>query len=392
MVILTLNKMNLKNKKIALGITGSISAYKACDLIRRLKEEGADVHCVLTETALSFITPLTLSTLSGNPVASKISQEMEHIGNYDLLIVAPATANLIGKAAAGVCDDLLTTIILARKSPVIIAPAMNEAMWLSEILVSNVKKLKEDGFRFVGPEKGRLTIGEGWGRLADVEKIVQEAIFVLGVKNRLTGKKILITAGATREAIDAVRFISNRSSGRMGHILAEEALLQCASVTLITTGDIPTSNRIETLYVETALEMRDRVFELFDKCDIFISVAAVSDFRPKERCDKKIKREDGLSLEFVKNPDILKEVSERKGKKMLIGFSVDSELDWQRAEEKLRAKNLDILVLSTTDSFASNRIKPCIIYPDGKREEYLEISKRELAIKLLEKVSSKTEN
>ncbi|MFH0774189.1 MAG: bifunctional phosphopantothenoylcysteine decarboxylase/phosphopantothenate--cysteine ligase CoaBC [bacterium] len=378
--------MNLKNKKIALGITGSIAAWKACYLIRRLKEEEADVHCVLTETALSFITPLTLSTLSENPVASNISQEMEHIGDYDLLIIAPATANVIGKAAAGICDDLLTTIILARKSPVIIAPAMNEAMWLSPILAGNVKKLKEEGFRFIGPEKGKLTVGEGWGRLADVEKITKEAIFVLGIKDRLAGKKILITAGATREAIDTVRFISNRSSGKMGHILAEEALLQEASVTLITTTDIPTSSKIKTLYVETACQMRDKVFELFNECDIFISVAAVSDFRPKDRCDKKLKREDGLHLEFTKNPDILKEVSERKGEKILIGFSVDSELDWQRAEEKLRAKNLDILVFSTTDGFASDRIKPWIIYPDGKREECLEISKRQLAIKLLEKV------
>ncbi|MEK9149450.1 MAG: bifunctional phosphopantothenoylcysteine decarboxylase/phosphopantothenate--cysteine ligase CoaBC [Candidatus Desantisbacteria bacterium] len=375
--------MNLKNKKIALGITGSIAAYKACDLIRRLKEEGADVHCVLTEIALSFITPLTLSTLSGNPVASKISQDMEHIGDYDLLIIAPATANIIGKASAGICDDLLTTIILARKSPVIIAPAMNEAMWLSEILQDNVKKLKEEGFRFIGPEKGRLTYGEGWGRLADIEKIVQEAILVLSIKDRLTGKKILITAGATREAIDPVRFISNRSSGKMGHILAEEALVQGASVTLITTTDIPVSSKIKTLYVETACQMRDKVIGLFDECSIFISVAAVSDFRPKDKCDKKLKREDGLQVEFVKNPDILKEVSERKAEKILVGFSVDKELDWQRAEEKLKAKNLDILVFSTTDSFASDRIKPYIIYPDGKQEEWFEISKRELAIKLL---------
>jgi phosphopantothenoylcysteine decarboxylase/phosphopantothenate--cysteine ligase len=383
--------MNLKDKKIALGITGSIAAWKACDLIRRLKEEGADVHCILTETALSFVTPLTLSTLSGNPVASKISEEMEHIGDYDLLIIAPATANVIGKAAAGICDDLLTTIILARRSQIIIAPAMNEAMWLSDTLKSNVKKLKEEGFRFVGPEKGKLTIREGWGRLADVEKIVEEAIFVLGVKDRLAGKKILITAGATREAIDTVRFISNRSSGKMGHILAEEALLHGASVMLITTTEIPTSNRIEIHHVETACQMRDTVFELFDGCDIFISVAAVSDFRPKDKYNKKIKREDELRLELVKNPDILKEVSEKKGKKVLVGFSVDSELDWQRAEEKMRVKNLDILVFSTTDAFAGDKIKPYIMYPDGKREEYTsEISKRQLAIKLLEKISIKT--
>ncbi|MEW6679734.1 MAG: bifunctional phosphopantothenoylcysteine decarboxylase/phosphopantothenate--cysteine ligase CoaBC, partial [bacterium] len=292
------------NSNIILGITGSIAAYKSCELIRKLKSLGCDIHPVMTREAKKFISPLTIATLSENPVVIKPSFHIEHIKKCDLIIIAPATGNIIGKIAQGIADDLLTSIALAMKAPIIIAPAMNEGMYLNPITQRNIKILKENGVIIIEPEKGKLAKGEGYGRLVDVDVIVKEAMSLLEISKIASLKKVLITAGGTIEPIDPIRFISNRSSGFMGHSLASRFSLFGADVSLITTTDIPTLSSIKRYTVKTASEMKKMVDELFDNCDIFISTAAVCDFKPEKKAKEKIKDKE-ITLKLTRNPDIL---------------------------------------------------------------------------------------
>jgi phosphopantothenoylcysteine decarboxylase/phosphopantothenate--cysteine ligase len=352
-----------KDKRVILGVTGSIAAYKAAELIRRLIAAGAEVTVVMTESAVNFISPLTLRVLSrkrvycslfeaGSTAAPGGSNGAEHITlaeNCDLLVIAPCTANVIGKLAHGLADDLLSTMALAVTSPILIAPAMNDAMYANAIVRSNIRLLKGKGFRFVEPEEGELASGKlGKGRLAGVEGIVDEAKRILSpaFRDDFSGKTVVVSAGPTRERIDPVRFLSNPSTGRMGYALAGAARERGAKVILISgPTHLAPPQGVRIINVETALEMRKQVIENSRKADIVMMAAAVANYRPKKKSDTKIRKGKGrLALELEENPDILSELGKKKGKKVLVGFSLETRGHVRRAKEKLREKNLDIIV------------------------------------------------
>lgn len=342
----------LKGKKILIGITGGIAAYKMCELIRLFIKNGASVKVVATENALNFVTKLTLQTLSQNPVA--VSQfdvdeyKPEHISladESDIFVIAPASANTISKLATGVCDNLLTSIACAFKKPIILAPAMNCNMWENPIIRENLCKLETLGYSICPPEEGFLACGyNGSGRLCSIEKIFDKAVEILERKKKLLNKKIVITAGGTREKIDTVRFISNFSSGKMGIALADEAYSQGAEVTLISTVDVKKPYNV--VFVESAMEMQNAVEEVND-FDCLIMAAAVADYRAKEIADVKMKKTsaDEISLALIKNPDILKEISSKKrDNQLIVGFCAESENVLEYAKEKIQKKNCDFLI------------------------------------------------
>jgi phosphopantothenoylcysteine decarboxylase/phosphopantothenate--cysteine ligase len=339
---------------LVLGVTGGIACYKAVELVRLLVKDGFVVQVIMTRGAMEFVTPLTFQTLSGMPVATEtfnLTQESEigHINladSADLFVIAPATANVIGKIAAGIADDLLTTVLMATKAPVLIAPAMNIHMYENPILQENVRKLRRLGYHFIEPAEGYLACGyEGKGRLPEPEKILEEIRRLLKKKD-LVGEKLLITAGPNREPLDPVRYLSNRSSGKMGYALARAAIRRGAEVALIsgpTELEPPAGARLTS--VTTAVEMRDAVLEEFSGCTAVIMAAAVSDYRPVDFARKKIKRGKGpIELRLEPNPDILKEISARKNGKMLVGFAAETGELVANAAKKLKDKNLDMIV------------------------------------------------
>ena len=343
-----------KRPVIVLGVTGGIACYKAVELVRLLVTTGHQVQVIMTRAAMEFVTPLTFQTLSGNPVATEtfnLTQESEigHINladSADLFVIAPATANVIGKVAGGIADDLLTTVLMATQAPVLIAPAMNIHMYENPILQENLRKLRRVGYHLMEPAEGFLACGyEGKGRLPDPEKIAEEIARLLKKKD-LVGEKLLITAGPNREPLDPVRYISNRSSGKMGYALARAALRRGAEVTLVTGPtalEPPAGARV--IAVTTAAEMRDVVFKEFAQCTSIIMAAAVADYRPVTVADRKMKRSKGpIELRLEPNPDILNELGHKKGGKWLIGFAAETEELTANAEKKLRAKNLDMIV------------------------------------------------
>lgn len=325
-------KYEIKNKNVLIGICGGIAAYKVCELIRLLKKSEANVKVIMTKNAQKFITPLTLQTLSQNRVytdtfESEYFYDIEHVSLTtwaDILVVAPATANIIGKFASGIADDLLTTTFLAFDKPVLIVPAMNSNMLENAIVKQNIHKLKSIGINFVEPESGFLACGVyGKGRYPENQKILIE-IEKLLCSQDLAGKKVLITAGPTREYLDPIRFISNRSSGKMGYALAEEAYKRGSQVTVVSGPvSINTYADIEIIHVQTASQMYHKVKEIYDQYDILIFSAAVADYRPKTTNQNKIKKENKneLTIELIKNPDILKFVGEnKKPSQVIVGF------------------------------------------------------------------------
>ncbi len=341
--------------KILLGITGSIAAYKACDIIRELKKKDNEIICVLTASAKEFITPLTLATLSENPVyddmfylSKNYSLKIQHIDlsrNSDLILIAPATANIIGKIASGIADDLLTTIIMASKKPVLFAPAMNENMWNNPIVKENVEKLKKLGYKFIEPKKGLLACGDyGEGHIEDTEKIVRETLFLLK-KKTLKNKNVLILSGPTIEKIDDVRYITNASSGKTGYFLANEAKARGAKVTFITgkTVFFPDVDILEK--VESAEDMFKAAVKNFDWADIIIGAAAVGDFTVK-KISGKISRKKEIKLDLKPTKDILEFLGKNKQNKKIIGFSAEVGNNLNRAREKLKRKNLDFIVIN----------------------------------------------
>lgn len=345
---------NQEKSKLVLGVTGGIACYKAVELVRLLVKDGFLVQVVMTRGAIEFVTPLTFQTLSGFPVATEtfnLTQESEigHINladSADLFVIAPATANVIGKIAAGIADDLLTTVLMATQAPILIAPAMNIHMYENPILQENIRKLRRLGYHFMEPVEGYLACGyEGKGRLPEPEKILEEIRRLLKKKD-LVGEKLLITAGPNREPLDPIRYLSNRSSGRMGYALARAAIRRGAEVALIsgpTELEPPPGARLTS--VTTAAEMRRAVLEEFSSCTAVIMAAAVSDYRPVELADKKIKRGKGpIDLRLEPNPDILKEIGSKKNGKMLVGFAAETEELIANAEKKLKEKNLDMIV------------------------------------------------
>ena len=391
----------LTDKEIILGVTGGIAAYKAAELVRELIKKGARVHVVMTRNAQEFITPLTFQTLSGNPVQTDLfsllqDSKIGHValaGMAHLVAIVPATANSMGKVAHGIADDFLSTMIMAAKSPVLFAPSMNVNMWESVAVQQNVEKLKKACYHFIGPEEGDLACEViGKGRLAAVADIVERIEGLLTEKD-MNGNRILITAGPTHEPIDPVRFITNRSSGRMGFALAKMATRRGADVILIsgpTHLPVPGGN-IRFISVGTASEMREAVLEQYKECSVIIKAAAVSDYHPKSVSKQKLKKLDAsVSLELERNPDIIGEIGSLKGDRVLVGFAAETRDLIANARKKLKEKHLDLIVandVSRSDSgFATETNKVVIIDSRGKVDPLPLKSKDEVADIILERV------
>ncbi len=348
----------LKGKHILLGVTGGIAAYKAAFLVRLFVKEGADVKVIMTKDAEEFVTPLTLSTLSKNPVVSSFTDKEKNWNNHvelaewaDLFVIAPATANTLAKMVQGKSDNLLVTTYLSAKCPVYVAPAMDLDMYQHSTTERNLRHLSESKHLIIEPESGELASGlTGKGRMAEPENIVQYIKNQLSSQLPLWGKTVLITAGPTYEAIDPVRFIGNHSSGKMGFALAQIALDFGAQVHLITgpTALDMSHEHLTMQRVVSAEQMYQGALEVYSKADIVIAAAAVSDYRPKHQFNQKIKKtEDHLTLELVKNPDILKTLGEQKKQQFLVGFALETNNEVENAKQKLLKKNLDMIVLNS---------------------------------------------
>lgn len=391
----------LQGKQIVLGVTGGIAGYKAVELLRLLVKAGAQVQVIMTRAAQEFVTPLTFQTLSGNPVHGELfnliaEQEIGHISladRADLFIVAPATANVIGKIANGIADDLLTTTTMATKAPVLVAPAMNCNMYQNPIYQENEEKLRRYGYHFVAPVKGALACGwEGEGKFQEPAVIVAEAIRLLTTQS-LAGRRVLVTAGPTREEIDPVRFISNHSSGKMGYAIATEAWRRGAHVTLVSGPTALTAPWGVTLVpVESAKEMQAAVLAVRAESDIIIKAAAVADYRPVDRATDKMKKgTERLTLALTKNPDILSELGQLKtAGQVLVGFAAETTNLREYALAKLQAKNLDLIVandVSATDAgfnVDTNRVR--LLFRDGRDEELPLADKGEVARQILDRI------
>ena len=396
--------MSLKNKNIVLGVTGGIAAYKAAELTRLLIKEGSKVRVVMTEAAQAFITPLTLQALSGEAVRSELfdpahEAAMGHIELArwaDLVLVAPATANLLAKLAHGRADDLLSTLCLATEAPIAVAPAMNQQMWQSDATKDNMKRLQARNVVILGPDSGDQACGEtGPGRM------LEPAAIVARIKNefapkQLENKRILITAGPTREPIDPVRYLSNRSSGKMGFAMAIAALQAGAEVTLIAGPvSLEINKAVNRINVETAATMHTKVIENIDSCDIFIATAAVSDYRPEFMEAQKIKKDaDQLTLSLTKNPDILADVAGRSSKPFCVGFAAETQNLEHYARQKLISKNLDMIVANPVDNgrgFDQEDNTLHVFWKDGDKA-FATAPKTELARQLIHLIAEHTLN
>jgi len=390
----------LAGKTILLGVTGGIAAYKAAALCSRLVQWGAEVRVIMTEGATRFITPLTMQTLSRHPVATDVFDErdaakVQHIDwadAADLAVVAPATANMIGKLANGIADDMLSTTLLAVTAPILIAPAMNVHMWENPAVAENVRKLAARGVRFVEPGTGQLACGYvGKGRLAEPDEIADVIVQMLTGPRLLAGKKVLVTAGGTVERIDPVRYITNDSSGKMGFALAEAARDFGAEVTLVcarTEGSPPAG--VNVVRVESAVEMFEAVMSRIGETDAVVKAAAVADYRPSEQLDKKMKKtRDSFTLELVRNPDILQAIGEWKAarpggrKPFIIGFAAETDNVEAHAMDKLRRKKCDLIAANDVSrpgaGFGSDRNAVSLYGPEGLVEHIPLAAKRQVA-------------
>jgi phosphopantothenoylcysteine decarboxylase/phosphopantothenate--cysteine ligase len=389
---------------VVLGVTGCIGAYKACEVLRELQKRGVDVHVVMTQNATRFVSPMTFEALSRHPVfvdqfALGMEGEIRHIGLADaaeLLLVAPATANSLGKFARGIADDALSTLYTATKAPVLVAPAMNVNMFEHPAVVENMETLRRRGVRFVDPGAGYLACGWlGKGRLAEPADIVAAAMAMLARRRDLEGQEVLVTAGPTLEDIDPVRFVSNRSSGRMGYRLAEAARDRGARVVLISgPTSLPDPAGVETVRVRSAGEMAEAVERRAGDAAIVAMAAAVSDWRPATVAAQKVKKKDGaLSLEMVRTPDILKRLGAAKGQRFLIGFAAETNGVREYARRKLEEKNLDLIVANDiTQAGAGFDVDTNIVrllFRDGTLEELPQLSKDEVAHRLLDRIAAR---
>ncbi|HET7578247.1 MAG TPA: bifunctional phosphopantothenoylcysteine decarboxylase/phosphopantothenate--cysteine ligase CoaBC [Bacillales bacterium] len=393
----------MKGKNILLCVTGGIAAFKAAALTSKLAQKGANVHVLMSENATKFVTPLTFQALSRNAVHTDIFNEIDPTGiahidlpdNADLVMVAPATANIIGKLAGGIADDMISTTILATKAPVWIAPAMNVNMYDHPAVQRNLKALAEDGYRLLEPGEGLLACGWiGKGRLAEPEDILDavERHFAKRDNLPLEGKKVLVTAGPTQEKVDPVRYFTNHSSGKMGYALAEEAAGLGAEVTLVSgPSDLEMPAGVQVIRVVTAAEMYDAVIQRFADVDIVLKAAAVSDYRPKTSYEHKMKKKDGKwMIEMERTKDILAELGNEKDGQVLVGFAAESENIGEYAEQKLRKKNLDFVVANNISEagsgFRGDTNKVAIFRRDGSKRELEMMSKREAAGAVLDEV------
>jgi phosphopantothenoylcysteine decarboxylase/phosphopantothenate--cysteine ligase len=391
--------------KIALGVTGGIAAYKAAEIVRLLQGRGVGVQVVMTRAAQEFVRPLTFAALSGEKVitgmfssgeehAPNIDSAIEHIAvaqSIDALLVAPATADVLAQFAQGIAGDFLTTLFLATTAPVVVAPAMNVNMWNHPATQANLQILRQRGVRIVEPDAGYLACGmTGPGRLAENETIVSAVLEALGASQDLAGETVLITAGPTREKIDPVRYLTNRSSGRMGYALAEAALRRGARVLLISgPTSITPPAAAELTRVESAEEMRDAVLKLLPRAGMVIKTAAVSDYRPKAAAGQKIKHKGPMTLDLEATPDILQEISSKKTSQIVVGFAAETENALENARQKLVAKNLDVIVVNDVSregvGFDSDRNAVTIITHDTV-VEVPETTKLEVAQRVIDQV------
>lgn len=384
---------------MVLGVCGGIAAYKAAELTRELIREGAEVRVVMTQNATRFVTPLTFQVLSGRRVLTDTfgddGYDMNHIALADyaeLMIIAPATANMVGKAASGIADDLLSTTVMTLRCPVLFCPAMNAAMYESPIVQDNLEKLRRAGFHVLEPAVGDLACGvSGKGRLPEISLIVTEAARLLSPQD-LAGERILVTAGPTREPFDPVRFITNYSSGKMGYALAAAARRRGAEVVLVSGPvTLPPPYGVEAVMVESAREMFEKVMEHLERSTVIIKAAAVADYRPAVRSRGKIKKTKGpLILELERNPDIIAEVGKRKGDRILVGFAMESENLVENAAAKMKAKGMDFIVANDLNEegagFQHDTNKVRIIMNDGSIESLPLMDKLEVAHAILDRV------
>jgi phosphopantothenoylcysteine decarboxylase/phosphopantothenate--cysteine ligase len=392
----------LRGKVIILGICGGIAAYKMAEVVSRLKKMGAEVHVIMTRSATEFITPLTLGTLSQNAVAIEMFwqtgdphiQHIELAQQADLMLIAPATANMVGKIANGIADDLLSTTVMAATIPVMLVPSMNVHMYENLVLQSNLDKLRHIGYRIIEPSAGYLACGDtGKGRLPEPEEIVQEIVEFLSQKQDLVGRTIMVTAGATRESLDPVRFLSNRSTGKMGYRVAEAARDRGARVILISAPThLNTPFGVEMVAVNSARDMYAAVLEYFPLCDAVIKTAAVADYRPRVQVDQKIKKDaGGFVLELERNPDILYELGQRKEHQILVGFAAETHNLDEYARQKISKKKLDFIVANDVTregaGFGTETNIVNLVFPDGKVRYLPQMSKAEVAEHILDELA-----
>lgn len=389
-------------KNVVLGVTGGIAAYKAVEIVRGLRKKKVNVHVIMTQAATEFVSPLTFRELSENPVIVNMFAEpkiwhVQHIALAtlaDVFLIAPATANVIGKIAHGIADDMLTTTVMATRAPVIIAPAMNTNMYTNPIVQENLAKLRSLDYHIIEPAAGELACGtKGAGRLPEPDFIVNFVMDKLYQQRDYTGKKILVTAGGTREPIDPVRFIGNRSSGKMGYALAAAAAARGAEVVLVSGPSVlspPAHTKV--IQVETTAQMLDAVLSVFDQADVIIKAAAVADFRPLQPAQQKIKKRDGtLVLALEKTPDILEELGRRKkAGQILVGFAAETQDLLANAREKLAKKNLDMIVANDITQpgagFDTETNVVRLIYRDETVESLPLMSKRQIADIILDRI------
>lgn len=392
---------------VCIGVSGGIAAYKALDIVSALRKKDIDVRVIMTESATKFVTPLTFQSLSQNMVTTDMfaepkAFEIQHISlakRADIFLVAPATANIIGKVANGIADDMLSTTIMATKAKVIFAPAMNTNMYENKIVQSNIEKLTGLGYEFIEPASGRLACGdEGRGKLADVNTIVEKVLDALENKDipkDLLGKKVLISAGPTYSNIDPVRFITNKSTGKMGYYIAEEARDRGADVTLVSgPTNLKPPSGVKVINITTNEEMKEAIFENYEDSNIVIKSAAVADYKIKNYSNDKIKKGDGdLVLTFVRDNDILKLLGEKKTNQILVGFAAESTNISENAKRKLESKNLDYIVAnditSSDTGFGSDDNKVVIFTKDGEEINLDKMSKRKIASKIFDTILRK---
>ncbi len=388
-------------KDIVLGITGGIAAYKAAEIVRQAVKLDAAVHVVMTESACEFITPLTLQTLSGNPVVTDMfslagEREIGHIclaERADLLAVAPATANCLGKVAAGIADDMLTTVITATRAPILFAPAMNVNMWHDPIVQRNVQVLRDAGYHCIEPAAGDLACGtSGQGRLPEPDAVIDAMLAVLSPKD-FAGRGVLVTAGPTRESLDPVRYLTNPSSGKMGYAVARALQHRGADVTLVSgPTDIPVPAGVRCIHIKSAADMARAVETNCGSADVIIKTAAVADYKPLSVSGSKIKKSDSIvRLELERTEDILAGLGRQKGGRLLIGFAAETDDLLENARKKLQCKNCDMIVANDVGNrhtgFASDRNKVTFMYADGSTEDIPEMGKGAVAEALIDRIA-----
>ena len=394
--------MDLTGREIVLGVTGGIAAYKSAEIVSRLRHLGARVHVIMTRNATEFVSPLTFQTLSANPVVTDIFAapeywNVEHVALArlaEVFVIAPATANILAKMACGIADDMLSTTVLATKAPILAAPAMNTGMWTAAATQANISMLRERGVQFIGPDSGILACGdEGAGRMSEPEDIVAEIDRILNAPRDMSGLKVLITAGATRERLDPVRFLTNDSSGKMGFALAEAARDRGAEVTVVCGSvSVPVPHNTEIIRIESAENLLETMSEKAPLQDIIIQAAAVADYRPLCKADQKIKKKKGqeMILTLVENPDVAREVGKmKKPGQTLVGFAAETNRVQENAKEKLDKKNLDLIVANDVTmagaGFNTDTNIATLISKKGI-SEYPLMSKRKLADIILDTV------